>query len=59
MPMSLDGFIAGENEYLDWSAPGEEISAFINEMMRLIGTVLIGRKIYGTVKVWQTPEIIP
>ena len=57
--MSLDGFLAGENESLDWSAPDEEVLAFINERHRPFGTALYGRKIYETMKVWQTPEVIP
>ena len=31
MPTSLDGFIAGETDSMDWSVPDEEISAFIND----------------------------
>ncbi len=57
--MSLDGFLAGENESLDWSAPDEEVLAFINERNRPLGTYLYGRNIYETMKVWQTPEVIP
>ncbi len=59
MLMSLDGFIAGEADSMDWSAPDEEISAFINDRMRPIGTYLCGRKMYETMMVWQTPEVIP
>ncbi|MFN8420404.1 MAG: dihydrofolate reductase family protein [Anaerolineae bacterium] len=58
MPMSLDGFIAGENDDLDWSVPDEEVSIFINEQMRSVGTYLCGRKEYETMKVWQTPEVM-
>ncbi len=59
MPGSLDGFIAGENQDMDWSVPDDEISAFINDRMRPIGTYLCGRKMYETMKVWQTPDVIP
>ncbi len=58
-PMSLDGFIAGETDNLDWSVPDEEVSAFINDRLRPVGTYLYGRKIYETMKVWETPEVIP
>ena len=59
MPMSLDGFIAGETENLDWSAPDEEVSAFINDLHRSIGTYLYGRKNYETMMIWQTLDVIP
>ncbi len=44
---------------MDWSVPDEEISAFINDRIRPIGTYLCGRKMYETMLVWQTPEVIP
>ena len=59
MPMSLDGFIAGETDNMDWSVPDEEVSALINERLGPIGTYLYGRKIYETMKDWETPEVIP
>ncbi len=59
MPMSLDGFIAGETDNLDWAVPDEEVSAFINDRHRSIGAYLYGRKNYETMAVWQTPDVIP
>jgi dihydrofolate reductase len=59
MPMSLDGFIAGETDDMDWSAPDEEVMAFINDRLRPIGTYLYGRKNYETMTGWETPDIIP
>jgi dihydrofolate reductase len=59
MLMSLDGFIAGETDNLDWSAPDEEVSAFINDRHRPIGTYLYGRKNYETMMGWETPGVIP
>src|SRR6476660_2758873 len=59
MGTSLNGFIAGETDNLDWAAPDEEVSAFINELHRPIGTYLYGRKNYETMTVWQMPDVIP
>jgi dihydrofolate reductase len=59
MPMSLDGFIAGETDSMDWSAPSEEVSVFINDRHRPIGTYLYGRKEYETMMDWETPDVIP
>ncbi|MEO8392598.1 MAG: dihydrofolate reductase family protein [Chloroflexota bacterium] len=58
-PTSLDGFIAGETDRIDWSAPDEQVSALINDRHRPIGTYLYGRKEYETMAVWETPEVIP
>jgi dihydrofolate reductase len=59
MPTSLDGFIAGETDSLDWATPDEEAMAFINDRHRSIGTYLYGRKNYETMTGWETPDVIP
>jgi dihydrofolate reductase len=59
MPTSLDGFIADETGNFDWSAPDEEVMAFINDRHRPIGTYLYGRKNYETMTIWETPDVIP
>ena len=59
MPTSLDGFIAGETDNMDWSAPDEEVFAFINHLHRPIGTYLYGRKNYETMTIWDTPDVLP
>ena len=56
-PTSLDGYL-GDGDY-DWSAPGDEELAFINDVLRPVGTHIYGRKMYETMKVWETPEVIP
>jgi len=59
MGMSLDGFIAGEADSMDWSTPNEEVYAIINELHRPIGTYLYGRNNYQMMTVWQTPDALP
>jgi dihydrofolate reductase len=59
MPMSLDGYIAGDSDSMDWSVPDEEVLAFINDLHRPIGTYLYGRNNYETMTVWETPNAIP
>ena len=59
IPTSLDGFIAGETDNLDWATPDEAVSALINDVHRPIGTYLYGRKNYEVMTGWQTPDVIP
>ena len=59
MPTSLDGHIEDESGNFDWAAPDEEGFAFINDLLRPIGMYLYGRKMYETMAIWQTPDVIP
>jgi dihydrofolate reductase len=52
--MSLDGFIAGPDGKIDWSAPDEELHRFHNQQARELGAHLYGRRLYETMRVWET-----
>jgi len=56
MSMSLDGFVADDSGDFAWAAPDGEELAFINELLRPVGTFLFGRRMYETMKVWETME---
>jgi len=58
-PTSLEGYIADETGDFEWAAPDEEAHAFINDIVHPIGTYLYGRKMYQTMAVWETPDVIP
>jgi dihydrofolate reductase len=51
---SLDGYTADSSGGFDWAAPSEEVHAFVNDLERDIGTYLYGRRMYETMRVWQT-----
>jgi dihydrofolate reductase len=54
MGVSLDGFIAGPEGEIDWSAPDEELHRFHNEQTRELGLHLLGRRLYEVMAYWET-----
>jgi dihydrofolate reductase len=59
MGVSLDGFIAGPDGEIDWSAPDEELHRFHNEQTRELGVHLCGRKLYEVMTYWETADQNP
>src|SRR5205085_10976933 len=52
--VSLDGYIEDEHGSFDWTAPDDELFAFITDLVRPVGTYLYGRRMYDTMAVWET-----
>jgi dihydrofolate reductase len=52
--MSLDGFIEDEHGSFEWTAPSDEVFAFITDLVRPVGTHLYGRRLYETMAVWES-----
>jgi dihydrofolate reductase len=59
MSVSLDGFIAGPDGNFDWGAPDEELHRFHNEQVRALGGHLLGRRLYETMRYWETAQEDP
>src|SRR3954451_6056891 len=55
---SLDGYVADAQGEFGWSMPDEEVHAFVNDLERPVGTHLYGRRMYETMKVWESDEIL-
>lgn len=51
---SLDGYVEDAGGGFDWSAPDEEVHAFVNDLERGVGTYLYGRRMYETMVYWET-----
>ena len=51
---SLDGYVADKNGDFEWAMPSEEVHAFVNDIVRNVGTSLLGRNMYEIMKVWDT-----
>jgi dihydrofolate reductase len=57
MLASLDGYVADEQGDFSWAAPDEEVHAFINELERSVGTMLLGRRMYEVLSAWEDMEL--
>jgi dihydrofolate reductase len=51
---SLDGYVNDARGSIDWTAPDEELHSFFNELERGVDTYLFGRRMYETMRVWDT-----
>ena len=56
---SLDGFIADPGGDFSWSAPDEEVHAYLNDRDRDVTLELYGRRLYEVMKVWETYGTAP
>ena len=56
--MSLDGYIADADGRFEWAAPDEGVFGFVNELERPVGTYLSGRRMYETMRYWETAHTV-
>ncbi len=55
---SLDGYVEDEDGNFDWSAPDDEVHAFVNDLERPVGTYLYGRRMYEVMTYWETADTV-
>ena len=50
---SLDGYTVDREGSFSWAQPDEEVHAFVNDLVRPVGTHLYGRRMYDVMAVWE------
>src|SRR6266511_46757 len=51
---SLDGYTEDKDGKFDWTTPDEEVFSFITSIVRTTRTHLYGRRMYETMRGWET-----
>ena len=59
MNVSVDGYIAGPDGEINWTAPDEEVFRFVTDEIREVGVYLLGRRLYETMLYWETADQDP
>lgn len=59
MGVSFDGFVAGPDGDISWTAPSEELHRFHNRQAEAVELHLCGRRLYETMLFWETCEEQP
>ena len=54
---SLDGYVADERGDFSWSVPDAEVHAAVNDLVRPVGTQLLGRRMYEVLVAWETMDL--
>jgi len=54
--MSLDGYTADRGGNFDWAERAEGVHTVLNNLDRLGGTYLLGRRMYEVMIAWETPH---
>jgi dihydrofolate reductase len=55
---SLDGYIEDQDGNFEWAAPDDQVSSFLNDLERDVGTYLNGRRMYETMVYWEQDPVV-
>jgi dihydrofolate reductase len=57
---SLDGYVNDSEGGFSWAEPSDELHRLVNDLEREVGTYLLGRRLYETMRFWETaPGDVP
>jgi dihydrofolate reductase len=56
---SADGYVEDSEGAFDWAEPTDEVLSAINDLERPVGTYLYGRRMYETMRYWETGHALP
>lgn len=56
---SLDGYVEDGDGRFEWAAPDEEVMTYLNDREQPVGTYLYGRRMYDTMRFWETADTGP
>jgi dihydrofolate reductase len=59
MAVSLDGYVVGPDGDFDWTAPDQEVFHLATDEVRKVGVHLLGRRLYETMRSWETADQNP
>jgi dihydrofolate reductase len=51
---SVDGYLEDAQGKFDFARPDEEVHQFVNDLIRPAGTYLYGKRMYETMRVWES-----
>lgn len=54
---SLDGYVADEAGSFDWAVHDAEVHAAVNDVLRSVGRLLLGRRTYEVLRAWD--DVVP
>ena len=54
MSVSVDGYVTDREGDFGWTAPSDELFGFHLEQVSELGCYLLGRRLYETMRVWET-----
>jgi dihydrofolate reductase len=56
--VSIDGYIEDAHGAFDWAPPDDDVFAATTALLRSVGSLLYGRRLYETMAVWETNPAI-